>query len=412
MKNIFIFLSVSLAVLTVFFHSESPETDPSASVSEKYNNGPQVIVETVQKGDTLESIFSRSGFTPLELNGVYRSAVRVYDLSNISAGEMFLFEVNRKTGALLALEFGIDPYSLLRIEKKDGSYDALKVSLPVETKTAAFYIKIRDNLISSMPGLQSDYMKMALQLSDIFAWDLDFSSDLRKGDSVRFLVEERWVGNAFRGFGDILAAEFTNNGKVMRAYRYAIDGRPSYFDEHGRSVRKTLLRSPLRFKYISSGFRKRRLHPVLRIYRPHLGVDYAAPPGTPVSAAGDGKVLFAGYKGQNGKMIKISHPGGYITYYGHLSRIARKIRRGAKVSQGDIIGYVGATGLATGPHLDYRIKYRGRFVNPLKVRLPRGKLVPSRMMANYRDVMADLDRMMDTMGSGMYVRRDAGGPQG
>ncbi|RMG03426.1 MAG: M23 family metallopeptidase [Nitrospirae bacterium] len=146
----------------------------------------------------------------------------------------------------------------------------------------------------------------------------------------------------------------------------------------------------MRFRYISSRFSYRRKHPVLKIYRPHLGVDYAAPTGTPVSAAGNGRVIYAGWKGAYGKCVIIRHPNGYVTYYGHLSRIKSGIRRGKAVTQGQVIGYVGKTGLATGPHLDYRVKKNGKFINPLRMSLPRGKRIPSKMLAEYKGYVADL----------------------
>jgi murein DD-endopeptidase MepM/ murein hydrolase activator NlpD len=285
------------------------------------------------------------------------------------------------------MQYGIDDMSFLNVVRHSDGYSAEKVTLPVKRRTGSFYFQIKDNLISSMPGNHREYNRLALALSDIYAWDIDFSNDIRNGDSVKLIVEELWVGEAFRGFGEILSAEFINNGKSHYAFRFDYDGYTDYFDENGKSLKKALLRSPLKFKYISSGFSKRRYHPVLRKYRPHLGVDYAAPTGTPVSAAGSGTVMFAGYKGQNGRMIRIKHPGGYETYYGHLSRIPKKVRKGVKVSQGDIVGYVGTTGLSTGPHLDYRIKSKGKFVNPLKVRLPRGKSIPGNMMARFRKVV-------------------------
>ncbi len=191
--------------------------------------------------------------------------------------------------------------------------------------------------------------------------------------------------------------EFVNNNRIYNAYRFETNGYTDYYDDEGRSLRKALLRSPLKFKYISSGYTNRRFHPKLRIYRPHLGIDYAAPTGTPVSAAGNGKVVFAGYKGQNGKMVRIRHNGSYETFYGHLSRIPRKIRNGAKVSQGDIIGYVGSTGLSTGPHLDYRMKHNGKNVNPLKVKLPRGKSIPAELIAGFKKRVLVLDAKLTAM---------------
>ncbi len=248
-----------------------------------------------------------------------------------------------------------------------------------------------------MPSTHKEYHRIALELSDIYAWDIDFSSDIQNGDLVKIILEELWVTEVFKGYGNILAAEFINDGKTYKAYRFENDGYIDYYDSNGKSLQKTLLRSPLKFKYISSGFSKRRLHPILRVYRPHLGVDYAAPTGTPVSAAGDGTVIFTGYRGQNGKLVIIRHRRGFETYYGHLSRILRKIRRGTKVSQGDIIGYVGSTGLATGPHLDYRIKQNGKFVNPLKIQLPRGKSIPKKLMAEFKKVVNSFDSRLSSL---------------
>jgi murein DD-endopeptidase MepM/ murein hydrolase activator NlpD len=290
-----------------------------------------------------------------------------------------------------SMHYGIDSTSFLEVTRSLEGFRAEKVDIEYTKKVGSLFILIKDNLIQSMPNTHREYLKLALKLSDIYAWDIDFSSDIRDGDYVKMIVEELWAGGVFIGYGDILAAEFLNKGTIYKAYRFEYDGRVDYFDKNGKSLRKTLLRSPLRFKYISSYFSKRRFHPILRIYRPHLGVDYAAPVGTPVSAAGDGVVVFAGYKGQYGKMVRIRHRGGLETYYGHLSRIPKRIKKGIKVSQGDIIGYVGSTGLSTGPHLDYRIKLNGRFVNPLKVQLPRGKAIPASMRPEFSQLIKRMD---------------------
>jgi murein DD-endopeptidase MepM/ murein hydrolase activator NlpD len=292
------------------------------------------------------------------------------------------------------MHYEIDDSSFLKIKRTPNGFIAERVKIRYTKKIGTLYIKIKDNLIFSFPETSKEYLKLALKLSDIFAWDIDFSNDIRDNDYIKIIVEELWLGNVFKGYGEILSAEFFNNGRVYKAYRFEYDGFADYYNERGESLRKALLRSPLRFKYISSGFGRRRLHPVLRIYRPHLGVDYAAPVGTPVSAAGDGVVVFAGYKGQYGKMVHIRHNNRLETFYGHLSRIPKKIKRGVKVSQGEIIGYVGKTGLATGPHLDYRIKLNGRFVNPLKVRLPRGRSIPEHLRAEFNKLVEYMDMRM------------------
>jgi len=219
--------------------------------------------------------------------------------------------------------------------------------------------------------------ELILNFADIFSWEIDFLTDPRKGDSFQ-MIWERYIspeGNVLME-GRILAAQYVNQGKKYTAIFYQDpEGHRGYFTPDGKSLRKSFLRSPLHYRRISSYFSYRRFHPILKIYRPHLGIDYAAPTGTPVSSIGDGVVIFAGWNGGFGKQVKIKHPNGYITSYGHLSRIAKGVRRGKKVYQGQVIGYVGATGLATGPHLDFRISKNGRYYNFLKMRLPRAASV-------------------------------------
>ncbi len=341
------------------------------------------IVGIVRPKETMEAIFVKQGLSKKELFEIFQSAKKTYDLSKISVGNIYSFEVDEKN-SIQNMQYGIDEESFLKVIRTPEGFSAEKVVIEYRKSIGSFFIEIEDNLIFSMPSSHKEYNRLALELSDIYAWDIDFTSDIRNGDSVKIIVEELWIGEVFKGYGNILAAEFSNSRTVYKAYRFEHDGYVGYYDSKGKSLRKTLLRSPLKFKYISSHFSRGRFHPVLRIYRPHLGVDYAARSGTPVSSAGDGKVLYSGYKGQYGKMVRIKHSGGFETYYGHLSRIPKKIRKGAKVSQGDIIGYVGATGVATGPHLDYRIKINGRFVNPLKVRLPRSRSISTSVMSKFR----------------------------
>jgi murein DD-endopeptidase MepM/ murein hydrolase activator NlpD len=345
------------------------------------------ITGIVQSRETLDSIFGKHKLNKADLNKIYFTSKKQFNLSRISVGSVYSFELDNDKNEIQKMQFGIDDSSFLNVLRSPEGFTSEKVDIQYDTKIGSFYIDIQGNLTSSMPGTHKEYNRLALNLSDIYAWDIDFSNDIRNGDSVKIIVEELWAGGAFKGYGDILAAEFYSGGKVHKAYRFEENGYSDYYDENGKSLRKALLRSPLKFKYISSRFTKSRLHPELRIYRPHLGVDYAAPTGTPVSAAGSGKIVYAGRKGQMGKMVRIKHPGGYETYYGHLSRIPRKIRRGTKVSQGDLIGYVGSTGLSTGPHLDYRIKFNGRFVNPLTIKLPKGTSIPKNVMAKFNKIV-------------------------
>ncbi len=320
-RNILLIAAVSALVLFLFNMNAEP---PAEEVSAAEEESSYTIAGVVQARDTLEAIFERYNLDKADMHKIYNVSSKKYNLSNIAVGSVYTFELDKSEHTIQRMHYGIDDTSFLSINRNSGGFSAEKVTLPVQKRVGSFHIYIQGNLISSMPGSHKEYHKLALSLSDIYAWDIDFSHDIRNGDSVKLLVEELWVGDVFKGYGDILAVEFINNGRKYFAYRFEQDGYVDYYDDRGKSLRKALLRSPLKFKYISSGFSRRRLHPKLRIYRPHLGIDYAAPTGTPVSAAGSGTVVYAGRKGQMGRMVRIKHPGGYETYYGHLSRIPKK----------------------------------------------------------------------------------------
>ena len=383
-RILFSIISISfLIILLLSIRTIGPKNEiPS---DEEVKSDFSKIVGVIKPQETMEAIFDRNNLSKTELSDIARVAKKSYNLSKLSVGNVYSMEVDRQN-RVREIRYEIDESSFLSVVRNAEGFSAEKVNIEYQKKAGTVHVKIKDNLVYSMPSTHSEYLRLALQLSDIYAWDIDFFSDIREGDSIKILVEELWAGDVFRGYGNILASEFLNNGTVYSAYRFEHDGDAGYYDSNGKSLRKTLLRSPLKFRYISSRFSKRRFHPVLRIYRPHLGIDYVAPAGTPVSATGSGKVVFSGYKGQNGRMVRIRHNRGLETYYGHLSKIPGKIKRGTKVSQGEVVGYVGSTGLSTGPHLDYRIKLEGRFVNPLKIRLPRGKSIPKSLKADFKKV--------------------------
>lgn len=382
---------ISIPVVIIFLMNiKTGGSKSEIPAVEEEKNDIATIAGIVQPQETMEAIFNKHNLNKTELSEIFHSAKNSYNLSKLSVGNVYFFKID-KQNRIQSMQYGIDELSFLKVIKMPEGFSAERVNVKYNKRIGSLYINIKDNLIFSMPSIHNEYLRLALELSDIYAWDIDFFSDIRDGDSVRMMVEELWVGEVFKGYGNILAAEFFNNGEIHKAYRFKHDGYVDYYDSNGKSLRKALLISPLKFRYISSYFSKRRLHPILRIYRPHLGVDYAAPTGTPVSAAGGGTVVFAGYKGQNGKIVRIRHGGGFETYYGHLSRIPKKIKMGTKVSQGDIIGYVGSTGLSTGPHLDYRIKLNGKSVNPLKIRLPHGKSIPKPLKAEFKKLVDDMN---------------------
>ncbi len=398
MKRILLsIISISILILLLSSFRTSTTDTAKEDAPLKEDNESFTITGTVLANETLDSIFSKYNLNKADLSEIYNESRREYNLSKISVGSVYSFELDRSEKIIQSMQLGIDDLSFLSVTRQPEGFSAEKVTQPVRRRMGEVYLNIKDNLISSMPGMHKEYLSLAIELSDIYAWDIDFSNDIRNGDSVKIIVEELWVGEAFLGFGKILAAEFINNGKLHPSFRFEHDGYVDYYDNRGNSLRKALLRSPLKFKYISSRFSRSHFHPKLRIYRPHLGVDYAAPTGTPVSAAGNGKIVFAGYKGQMGRMVRIKHPGGYETYYGHLSRIPSGMRYGTTISQGDIIGYVGSTGLATGPHLDYRIKLNGQFVNPLKISLPRGEPVPENLMTEFSKAVNSYNVRLDSI---------------
>jgi len=231
---------------------------------------------------------------------------------------------------------------------------------------------------------------------------VDFNSDLRVGDRLGLLFEQKLREGRPVGYGNVVAAELHNDGRVVRAFRFVDpDGKAGYYDSEGRSVKRMFLKSPLPFTVVTSGFSRSRLHPVHRIYRAHLGVDYRAATGTPVVAVADGRVVSAGFSGESGRMVRLRHTGGYETYYLHLSALGPGIRAGVRVTQGRLIGRVGMTGTATGPHLDYRVRKNGAFVNPQTVHrnMPPGDPIDARYLEAFHLVRARAEWQMGDLGT-------------
>lgn len=345
----------------------------------------------IQKGQTVTDILQRHGIDTSEIASVAGALKGTGVLRKFIAGREYAVTVSG--GRLESFRYFLNDDSLLTVKRAGKGFRAVKSEIPYEKRIGVLSGTIRDNLVSSM-----DDVSLALELSDIFAWDIDFTTDLRQGDSYKVVVEELLREGKFKKYGSILSAEFHNDGSVYYAYRFGKKGQEEYFDEQGKSLRKPFLKAPLSYRRISSGFTNSRYHPLLKTFRPHLGVDYSAPQGTPVSAVGDGRVEFAGYKNGFGKIIILKHPGGYSTYYGHLHGFAKNMRGGAKVKQGQVIGYVGATGLATGPHLDYRVLASGRFINPLKMKMPRGRPVPKSLMASFKRLKTEMNERLAGVG--------------
>jgi murein DD-endopeptidase MepM/ murein hydrolase activator NlpD len=343
--------------------------------------------ESVARGATLASILKKHGFTDLEIHTLKESVKPVYDLGRILAGHEFRLAFP-PGGPWRSLEYDVDEEHYLRVTNEAGGPAAEIRAFPIEVGSALVWGRIRETLIAAVDELgEEDWL--ALRLAELFGWDIDFNTDLRPGDSFKVLFEKRSLEGRFRGYGDIIAAEFRNDGRTFRAFRYTYPDTKAtdFFDEAGNSLRREFLRSPLKFGYrVTSRFSSRRLHPIRRVYRAHYGVDYGAPLGYPVQATADGEVKEAGTNGAAGRMIRVRHANAYETLYLHLSRVY--VRPGQKVKSGDVIGTVGSSGESTGPHLDYRIIYHGRYINPLGWTFKPVEPLRKEFLEPYRGVVA------------------------
>jgi murein DD-endopeptidase MepM/ murein hydrolase activator NlpD len=411
-KNLTATAAIFVAMVLAFFLDDPfvRDTGPEGGSVDPGCDRPYEIVDTVRKGETVSRIFKRHHLDIGELFRIRQASASIHRLRDISEGRPYTITLDTDNN-ILSLAYHINDEEILRVVRSDAGYRADKVPIEYERRVGTLGGVVQSNLVSSLPGGRQSVL-LAVDLSDIFSWDVDFNTDFREGDTFRVLVEELWLGGEFRKYGDILAAELFVDGQTYRAYRFDTGDRPDYFDDDGKSLRKAFLKAPLSYRRISSGFTKRRMHPILKIPRTHFGVDYAAPAGTPVSTVGEGTVIFAGSKGPNGNLVIVRHPNGYTTSYGHLSRIAKGIRRGRGIRQGDVIGMVGATGRATGPHLDFRIRRHGMFLNPLTLNLPRGGAVPPNRMADFRGVRDQYTRSLAAITPVLYAKAESPGDPG
>jgi len=304
----------------------------------------------------------RFGLTPAEASDATAAAQRAWNLRLLRAGNSIT--VGRSVeGKLRLIDYKIDAERMLHIVPQAQGFSAAVQAIPTHMETAVVSGQLDDSLFNAVADA-GESPEMALRLAQIFGYDLDFYTDPRRGDTFRAVIEKKkYERGETAGYGRILAAEYVSGSRKYQALLFRDpDGRPAYYTADGKSLQKAFLRSPLKFGApVTSHFSKARFHPILKTYRPHLGTDYGAPTGTPVQTIGSGRVVFAGRKGGDGNMVHIAHSNGYETYYLHLSRVF--VRPGERVEIGKTIGLVGMTGLATGPHLDFRIAQKGQFKN-------------------------------------------------
>jgi murein DD-endopeptidase MepM/ murein hydrolase activator NlpD len=315
-------------------------------------------------------------------------------IQDVRAGDSI--RISHDGERVLGLTRELDEVKLLSIVLGDDGYKAVEIERPVDIRKASGHGIIRSSLFdaASSAGI-SDAVTMSM--AGIYQWDIDFIQDVREGDSFTVVYEQRWRDGIRLGNGPILAAEFVNQGHTYRAALYTdASGHSDYYTPDGRSLRKAFIRAPVDFTRISSNFDLHRRHPILNTIRAHRGVDYAAPIGTPVHAAGDGKVLFRGVKGGYGNVVILQHGGNITTLYGHLSKFG-KYKVGSRVKQGDVIAYVGKSGLATGPHLHYEYRVAGVHRNPRTVSLPPADPVPSQYRKDFETKTAGLWESLDAL---------------
>jgi murein DD-endopeptidase MepM/ murein hydrolase activator NlpD len=365
--------------------ASSPSRPPTSGESpEKSRPQPPEVAalkRTISSGDTASSILD-CYLTPAQIYELGRTARDVYPLTRLKVGNPYTLRV--QGDRLLDMEYEIDRNEKLRISCTDSGFDVCRVPIVYDIETAFVSGTITSNLFNAIDHA-GETPGFAITLADIFAWDVDFVRDIRKGDHFKAIVEKRYRNGKPAGYGRIQAAEFINQGHRYTAFYFEHkDGHGAYYDAEGKSMRKAFLKAPLHFSRISSGYSMSRMHPILKRRRPHQGIDYAAPTGTPIRTVADGTIIAKRRTKAAGRYIKIRHRNGYETVYNHMSKYARGMHKGKKVVQGQVIGYVGSTGYATGPHLDFRMKRHGKYLNPLKVKSPSGEPVPKSEMQAFR----------------------------
>jgi murein DD-endopeptidase MepM/ murein hydrolase activator NlpD len=334
-------------------------------------------------------MLSKLGATKKQINSINLLSSEEFDVRTIRAGKTYYALYQTDESGNRTLE-----YYIYRPTIQEAVVLHLKDSIHVERqiKEITYHdrsaqVVIESSLWNAMTNNDLP-VELALELSEIYAWTIDFFG-LQKGDSIRVYYDEKYVDDISIGIGRIYAAHFYHAKKWQEAYWYEDKDTHNYFDKEGNSLRKAFLKAPLNYKRISSGFTHKRLHPVYKVYRPHTGVDYAAPTGTPVVSIGDGKVIMKEYKGGGGNTIKIKHNATYTTGYLHLSKYAKGLKVGQYVKQGEVIGYVGSTGASTGPHLDFRVWKNGTPIDPLKMDSPPAEPIPAAKKDSFNSIVAE-----------------------
>lgn len=356
--------------------------------------GKEVITGTIAKGDTA-AVLLNNWLPKQTVYSLLEVTRKVYSLAQIHEGQPYTLVRDVESGEMESFEYEIDSNRKLIVQRQDEGFSATLERIEYETKLVMVEGSIKSSLFQAMTDA-GEQASLVMIMADIFAWEINFIKDLREGDAFSILVEKRYREGEFRNYGKVLAATFTNQNSTYEAFRFADqDGQFRFFNAKGESLEKTLLKAPLPFTRVTSGYSMNRLHPIFNVRRAHQGIDYGAPNGTPIKAVGSGVVTTAGWVGGYGKQVVVRHSKALESMYSHMSGYARGIKSGTKVRQGQIIGYVGATGNATGPHLDFRLRQNGAFINPSKAINPRIHDLDRKQLPAFRTHMSAVRQYMD-----------------
>lgn len=401
-----LFLGLALCAGFLFFDTEDPPTaaqippdslTPAVAAAEEPEPEPRIVRAemsgTVKQGDTVSALLG-DYLSPQQIYQLDRQSRNTFALTGLCAGQPYeLCTLDDQFDSFL---YEIDQNEQLLIRRQDDQFEISRIPIAYEVDEVMVKGVISSSLFNAVEEIGEE-PGLAITLADIFAWDIDFILDIREGDSFQAVVEKRFRDGQPAGYGRILAAEFVNQGRSYRAvlFRDGTDSRPAYYDPEGKNLRKAFLKAPLSFTRISSGFTMKRFHPITKTWKAHPAIDYVAPTGTPIKTVGDGTVVRKGYTAGNGNFAEIRHTNGYSTIYLHMSKFAKGMAKGKRVTQGQVIGYVGSTGLATGPHLCFRMRKNGNPVNPSRIKVPSAPAVSGEHMGEFLALATPLLARLD-----------------
>jgi murein DD-endopeptidase MepM/ murein hydrolase activator NlpD len=357
----------------------------------------RILHGKLRRGDNLYLAFKRLGVGRSVADAVVRALSPLFNFRRARPGQRFIIRLTEDKKRLIDFEFQATPVKVYRVTRVGERLVAKKMKRPVDTRITVLAARIDSSLYEALKKAGGSTKLLSL-LVRAFSWDLNFYTDVRKGDVIKAIVEKDYLDGEFYRYGRLLAAIYQGKVGTHEAYWYqAEDGGVGYFDRQGRALKKHLLKTPLKYSRISSKFDRNRYHPVLHRHRAHLGVDFAAPTGTPVWAAADGRVTFVGRNRAAGKMVILEHEGNMVTIYMHLHRFARGLKKGQEVRQRQVIGYVGTTGLSTGPHLHFGLKVDGAYIDPFKLKARRAPPVPNKERATFREIASTMRAAMTSL---------------